>query len=164
MTEVVRMSAASPGVAVVCGDRRVTYAEFAARVNDLARWLIAAGVGPDVAVGVAMPRSVEMLVAIHAIVEAGGHYVPLDVDAPLDRVRYMLDTADARIVLVVDGAAPAVIADLPEPIRVIGVFCSTTSESLNPYHSRIHSSRLTIAEWETVTPLGRPVEPEVNSV
>lgn len=76
MTEVVRMSAASPGVAVVCGDRRVTYAEFAARVNDLARWLIAAGVGPDVAVGVAMPRSVEMLVAIHAIVEAGGHYVP----------------------------------------------------------------------------------------
>ncbi|AFA74602.1 putative non-ribosomal peptide synthetase [Gordonia polyisoprenivorans VH2] len=132
MTEVVRMSAASPGVAVVCGDRRVTYAEFAARVNDLARWLIATGVGPDVAVGVAMPRSVEMLVAIHAIVEAGGHYVPLDVDAPLDRVRYMLDTADARIVLVVDGAAPAVIADLPEPIRVIGVDTSVPIDPATP--------------------------------
>ncbi len=126
------MSAASPGVAVVCGDRRVTYAEFAARVNDLARWLIAAGVGPDVAVGVAMPRSVEMLVAIHAIVEAGGHYVPLDVDAPLDRVRYMLDTADARIVLVVDGASPAAIADLPEAIRVIGVDTSVPIDPATP--------------------------------
>ena len=64
--------------ALVCGERRVSYEEFAARVADLARGLIAAGVGPEVPVGVEIDRSVELLVAVHAVVAAGGHYVPLD--------------------------------------------------------------------------------------
>ncbi|WP_287384606.1 non-ribosomal peptide synthetase, partial [Gordonia sp. (in: high G+C Gram-positive bacteria)] len=102
--------------AVVFGDRVVSFAEFGARVTTLARELIAAGVAPDVAVGVVIDRSVEMMVAIHAVVAAGGQYVPIATDAPADRVRYMLDTAGVRIVLVTDTSSHVVsrlVADAP---------------------------------------------------
>ncbi|WYY18776.1 non-ribosomal peptide synthase/polyketide synthase [Gordonia malaquae] len=91
--------------AVVFGDREVSSAEFRARVNVLARRLIGEGVGPDVAVGVCIDRSVEMLTAIHAIVVAGGQYVPIDTNAPAERARYMLETAGATTLLVSDPAA-----------------------------------------------------------
>ncbi|GAB85278.1 putative non-ribosomal peptide synthetase [Gordonia rubripertincta NBRC 101908] len=91
--------------ALVFGDRRVSRDEFTARVADLARELIAAGVGPEVAVGVQIERSVELLVAVHAITEAGGHYVPLDAELPDERLRYMVATSGARLVLVRDDAA-----------------------------------------------------------
>ena len=70
------------GPALWFGGRGVSYAEFGARVNALARELISQGVGPNVAVGVAIDRSVELLVAIHAVVAAGGQYVPIATDAP----------------------------------------------------------------------------------
>ncbi|WP_338855634.1 amino acid adenylation domain-containing protein [Gordonia hongkongensis] len=112
MTDVVHVATRSDVPAIVFGSRRVSYAEFGARVDSLARHLISIGVGPDVAVAVAIPRSVELLVAIHGVVAAGGHYVPLDVDAPSDRTRYMLDTADARLVLVAAESAVALPTDV----------------------------------------------------
>ncbi|WP_353107691.1 amino acid adenylation domain-containing protein [Gordonia sp. (in: high G+C Gram-positive bacteria)] len=99
--EIARQIAATPNaVALESIDARLTYAEFGARVNTLARRLIARGVGPDVAVGVAVPRSIDMYVAIHAVVAAGGQYVPLDAGAPADRIAYMVETSGARLVLV----------------------------------------------------------------
>ncbi|WP_454165034.1 amino acid adenylation domain-containing protein [Gordonia iterans] len=93
--------AVEPGaVALVCGERVVSYGEFGARVNRLARVLIAAGVGPECAVAVAVPRSVEMMVAVHAVVAAGGQYVPIDLGTPVDRVEYMLATSRAGLLLV----------------------------------------------------------------
>ncbi|NED69745.1 AMP-binding protein, partial [Streptomyces sp. SID10244] len=98
---VARQAVTTPDLpALVSDDRTLTYGEFASRINVLARDLIRRGVGPDVAVGVCVPRSAEMVVAIHAVVAAGGQYVPIDVAAPVDRVRYMLDTAGAGIVIV----------------------------------------------------------------
>ena len=122
MTDVVHVATRSDVPAIVFGPRRVSYAEFGARVDALARHLISVGVGPDVAVAVAIPRSVELLVAIHGIVAAGGHYVPLDIDAPSDRTRYMLDTADARLALVAAGSAVELPAD------VTAVVVDTTTE------------------------------------
>ncbi|MCK0438390.1 non-ribosomal peptide synthase/polyketide synthase [Gordonia alkaliphila] len=109
--------------ALVFEGRAVSYAEFSARVATSARELIAAGVGPDVAVGVCFDRSVEMMVAIHAITAAGGQYVPIDVEAPADRARVMLETADARVVLVAAGAVPGPVADL-SGVRVLEVDAS----------------------------------------
>ncbi len=63
MTDVVHVATRSDVPAIVFGSRRVSYAEFGARVDSLARHLISIGVGPDVAVAVAIPRSVELLVA-----------------------------------------------------------------------------------------------------
>ncbi len=97
--------------AVIVGDREVGYREFGARVAVLARELIAAGVGPDVAVGVVIERSLEMLVAVHAVIAAGGQYVPIDTAAPSDRIEYMLDVSGATLVLV------AALAERPEALR-----------------------------------------------
>ncbi|MET9203195.1 amino acid adenylation domain-containing protein, partial [Gordonia sp. NPDC003585] len=98
-----QISAHPDDVVLIHRDRRVTGAEFGARVASLARTLIAEGVGPDVAVVVCIPRSIEMMIAIHGVVAAGGQYVPVDTDAPAERVEYMLTTAGAEIALVHAG-------------------------------------------------------------
>ncbi|MGP3709247.1 AMP-binding protein, partial [Gordonia paraffinivorans] len=85
--------------AVVFEGERLSYGEFDARVNRLARRLIEAGVGPDVLVAVAARRSVELLVGIYAVLKAGGAYVPLDPDHPVERTEYVLDTARPVVVL-----------------------------------------------------------------
>ncbi|WP_280498957.1 non-ribosomal peptide synthetase [Nocardia farcinica] len=79
--------------------RSLTYAEFAARVNRLARWLIAHGVGPETAVGLRMRRSLDQVTAMYAVHAAGGAYVPIDPDLPADRIDYMLATAAPVVVL-----------------------------------------------------------------
>ncbi|KAA0024935.1 non-ribosomal peptide synthetase [Antrihabitans cavernicola] len=92
--------AADPGaLAVVAGADRLSYAEFDARVNQLARYLISAGVGPETIVALSMRRSLDQLVTMYAIVKAGGAYLPIDPDQPQDRTDYILDAADPRLVL-----------------------------------------------------------------
>ncbi|MFD4428862.1 non-ribosomal peptide synthase/polyketide synthase, partial [Nocardia sp. NPDC058497] len=86
-------------VAVQFGAESLTYAEFDARVRVLAGRLVALGVGPEALVGLAMRRSVELIVAVHAIVRAGGAYVPLDPDHPVDRLRYVLEVAGPVVVV-----------------------------------------------------------------
>ncbi|MEU9704917.1 non-ribosomal peptide synthetase [Streptomyces sp. NPDC047981] len=86
-------------VAVVDGERRVTYAEADAAANRLARHLRALGVARETPVGLSLPRSAEFLVAALAVLKAGGAYVPLDPAYPRARLRTML--ADARCPLVV---------------------------------------------------------------
>ncbi|MFC0313716.1 amino acid adenylation domain-containing protein [Gordonia phosphorivorans] len=107
-------------VALVFEGRAVSYAEFGARVNVLARELISVGVGPDVAVGVCMDRGVELLVAVHAVVAAGGRYVPVDVGAPVERASVMLATAGVGVVLVVAGVRPAAVAEV-DGVRLVEV-------------------------------------------
>nr|WP_166501996.1 non-ribosomal peptide synthetase [Rhodococcus erythropolis] len=80
--------------AVVCGDVVLSYGEFDERVNRFARYLIGLGVGPESLVGLAVRRSVDLLVGLYAIVRAGGAWVPLDPDAPSSRNEYVLDSAD----------------------------------------------------------------------
>ncbi|WP_280300946.1 non-ribosomal peptide synthetase, partial [Nocardia abscessus] len=77
----------------------LSYAEFAARVNRLARHLIALGVGPDSMVALGMRRSIDLVAGMYAVSVAGGAYVPLDPDHPADRTRYVLDTARPVCVL-----------------------------------------------------------------
>ena len=82
------------------GARRVTtYAEFDALGNRLARYLIARGIGPEQRVAVALPRSLELLVAIYAVLKAGAAYVPIDPEQPAERIRHILDTAAPECVL-----------------------------------------------------------------
>ncbi|AFA74604.1 putative non-ribosomal peptide synthetase [Gordonia polyisoprenivorans VH2] len=114
--------------ALVHDGRRVSYREFADRVNSLARELIGVGVGPDVAVAVCIPRSVELLVALHAVITAGGQYVPIDPDAPLDRGEYMVEMAGVGTVLVGPGALPPVVSGLADRVWVHTVDASAPIE------------------------------------
>ncbi|NYD44504.1 amino acid adenylation domain-containing protein/non-ribosomal peptide synthase protein (TIGR01720 family) [Actinomadura luteofluorescens] len=92
-------------LAVICGEQRLTYRQFDARVNRLAHHLRAAGVGPDVPVAVCLERSVELLVALLAVVKAGGCYVPLDPEYPQARIASLIADTGVRLVLTGGGAA-----------------------------------------------------------
>ncbi|WP_157115919.1 non-ribosomal peptide synthetase, partial [Nocardia puris] len=102
----VRAAAEPNGHAVTFEGASLTYGELASRANRLARLLIAAGVGPESIVALAALRSLDMLVAMYAIVRAGGAYLPLDPAHPADRLAQLLDSADPALVLVVGGAEP----------------------------------------------------------
>ncbi|WP_333771887.1 non-ribosomal peptide synthetase, partial [Streptomyces sp. IBSBF 2435] len=96
------------GVAVVYEDEAVGYADLNARANRMARMLVAAGVGPEETVGLLMSRSVDLLVALLAVVKAGAAYLPLDPDYPADRIAYMLRDTAPRCVLTTAGMAARV--------------------------------------------------------
>jgi amino acid adenylation domain-containing protein len=86
-------------VALQAGERQLGYAALDAEANRLAAWLRAQGVGPDVVVGVCLERSPELVIALLAVLKAGGAYLPLDPGYPPQRLRFMLDDAGAAVVL-----------------------------------------------------------------
>ena len=111
-------AAATPdAMAAVCGDEQLTYRQLNERANRLARLLVAAGAGPDTVVAVTLPRSLDLITALVAVMKSGAAYLALDPDYPPDRLRMML--ADAAPVVAVTSTAvpegvrprPAVIVD-----------------------------------------------------
>ncbi|MBA8924142.1 amino acid adenylation domain-containing protein/non-ribosomal peptide synthase protein (TIGR01720 family) [Kutzneria viridogrisea] len=113
-----RVARANPDrEAVIDGDTALTYAELDRRSTELAHSLAARGIGPEQVVAVALPRSVELIVALLAVQKAGGVYLPIDPNYPADRVEAML--ADAAPVLTVTGT------DLPPSEHPLSRVCST---------------------------------------
>ncbi len=94
-----------------------TYREFDARVNRLARLLIARGAEPERVVAVAIGRSAELVTALYAVIKAGAAFLPIDPGHPAARIAHVLDTAKPLIVLTtsVDGT------DLPEGVDTVPV-------------------------------------------
>ncbi len=86
-------------IALVCEDQNLTYRELNSRANQVAHYLQVLGVGPEAPVGICLERSIEMIVGLLAILKAGGAYVPLDPAYPKERLKFILDDSQARIVL-----------------------------------------------------------------
>ncbi|MFE2532170.1 amino acid adenylation domain-containing protein, partial [Streptomyces sp. NPDC059371] len=86
-------------VALTDGEVTLTYGELNARANRLAHALIDRGVGPEQLVALALPRSAEQVVAVLAVLKAGGAYLPVDPEYPAARIAYLL--RDARPALLV---------------------------------------------------------------
>ncbi|MGW0860521.1 non-ribosomal peptide synthetase, partial [Streptomyces sp. NPDC002690] len=104
--------------AVTCGDTTLSYAELDTRSDRIAAALTAWGAGPETLVGLAAPRSAELLVAQLAVLKAGAGYLPLDVDYPRERLEFVL--ADARPVLVLaTGDAAALLPLTGVPVRTL---------------------------------------------
>ncbi len=85
--------------ALVMGTNRLAYGELNSRANRLAHFLRQQDIGPGRLVGVYLDRSLEMVVALLAILKAGGAYLPLDPKFPKDRIAFMLEDAEAPLVL-----------------------------------------------------------------
>ncbi|HVT15608.1 MAG TPA: amino acid adenylation domain-containing protein [Thermoanaerobaculia bacterium] len=104
-------AARTPAAAAIAhaGGELLTYGALAARTQRLARRLRASGVGPEVVVGIRMERGAPALVAILAVLEAGGAYLPLDPSYPDERLAFML--ADAGVRLVLDESSESAVAD-----------------------------------------------------
>ncbi|WJM89444.1 non-ribosomal peptide synthase/polyketide synthase [Pseudomonas brenneri] len=86
-------------VALVFAGQQLSYAELNARANQWAHRLLELGVGPDVLVGVAVERSLEMVIGLLAVLKAGGAYVPLDPEYPQDRLSYMIEDSGLKLLL-----------------------------------------------------------------
>ncbi|HET7286549.1 MAG TPA: condensation domain-containing protein, partial [Pyrinomonadaceae bacterium] len=85
--------------ALVFEGTELSYEQLNQRANQLAHYLKDLGVGADTAVGVLMERSVEMVVALLGVVKAGGAYLPLDPEYPVERLSWMLDNARSPVLL-----------------------------------------------------------------
>nr|UBH04475.1 NosC [Desmonostoc muscorum CCALA 125] len=86
-------------VAVEFENQQLTYQQLNSRANELGHYLQSLGVGADVLVGICVERSIEMVVGLLGILKAGGAYVPLDPDYPSDRLSFMLEDAQLRVLL-----------------------------------------------------------------
>ena len=86
-------------VAVVCGEQQMSYQELNHQANQVAHYLRKQGVGPGVAVGLCVERSVEMVIALLAVLKTGGAYVPLDPTYPQERLAYILEDADVMVLV-----------------------------------------------------------------
>jgi amino acid adenylation domain-containing protein/non-ribosomal peptide synthase protein (TIGR01720 family) len=89
-----------PGaIALTCGTEQLTYGELNARANRLARELARHGVAPDTLAGLYIERSNELVIALLAILKAGGAYLPIDLSYPAERMRFMLEDAQAPVLV-----------------------------------------------------------------
>ncbi|MGY0057919.1 non-ribosomal peptide synthase/polyketide synthase [Streptomyces sp. LZ34] len=159
----------SDATALVSGTDSVSYRELNARANRLAHWLIGEGVGPEKLVGVMLPRSVELVVAVLAVLKAGGGYVPIDIDYPAERRAFILE--DAAPILVLDeeilsrdvsgfpDADPGIEVDLGHPEYLIYTSGSTgRPKGVVVPHRGVASLARTQVELLGVTPASRVLQ------
>ncbi|QXH49544.1 amino acid adenylation domain-containing protein [Pseudomonas fakonensis] len=119
---IARQAAAHPdALALTFGLEQYSYGQLERWANRLAQRLVAAGVGPETRVGVALPRTPQLLVSLLAVFKAGGAYVPLDPDYPAERVAYMLQDSAAHLVISEpEVAGRLALADCTEVLLVDG--------------------------------------------
>jgi amino acid adenylation domain-containing protein len=86
-------------IAVLFEEQQLTYGELNRRANQLARYLVKQGMGPDTLVAICMERSLEMVVGLLGILKAGGAYVPLDRSYPKERLAFMLEDSQVGVLL-----------------------------------------------------------------
>ena len=116
-----RQVARDPGaVAIVAGDAAISYRELDERSTRVAAALRRRGIGPETVVAVAMPRSVDLAVALLAVVKAGGAYLPIEPGLPAAQVTTLLGTSSAATLLVENAAAGPLPPAAGTPVTVFG--------------------------------------------
>ena len=106
-------------VAVVFKDTSLTYKELNDKANALAHYMISYGVKKDTVVALRMPKSLEMVIGILAIIKAGACYLPINLGYPEERVKYMVSDSGAKVLLFLNIAD-----DMPFDIPKIDISLS----------------------------------------
>ncbi|MBT2574895.1 amino acid adenylation domain-containing protein [Bacillus sp. ISL-51] len=135
--------------AAVFEERELTYGELNRKANQLAHMLIARGIGPEQFVALALPRSLDMIVGLLAVLKAGAAYLPLDPDYPADRIAFMLQDAkpvymltnrEAALKLSAGSEVPSFTLDDPRNAEELNQYADTNPEDagricpLSPLH------------------------------
>ena len=114
-----QQASARPGsLALVCAGQEITYGELDRRANQLARFLRGRGVGRGDCVGLWLPRSIEAIVSLLAVLKAGAAYVPLDPEFPPERVGFILSDCRARA-LVTTSRSGALADSFPAEVVLV---------------------------------------------
>lgn len=140
--------AQTPGAAALTFEgQSLSYIELNRRSNRLAHYLRSLGVGPDARVAICAERSIEMVVALLAVVKAGGAYVPLDPTYPSDRLGFMLDDS-APVALLTQGHLAGVFADKNYAGKIVDLsgsvpaWCDQPETNLEALDGCFHSGNL----------------------
>jgi amino acid adenylation domain-containing protein/non-ribosomal peptide synthase protein (TIGR01720 family) len=147
--------------ALVCGDDVVTYAVLGDRIDRLAHDLMQRGVGRGGRVALCLPRSIDVVVAVFAVLECGAVYLPIDPDLPADRIAFMLEDAQVSCVLTTDSMH----AHLPADSSIVVRLDKIAEQALaKPYLASQSPSRLNDACYLIYTSgsTGRPKGVIVN--
>ncbi len=111
-------------IAVMFGNKRLTYKELDTRVNTLVSWLTFRGVEAGSIVGLRLYRSLEMMVALFGILKAGCAYLPISPDYPEERIKFLLADSAAKIVLTPNELAEVIEGKHRQPFEKIKTHCS----------------------------------------
>jgi tyrocidine synthetase-3 len=143
--------------ALVFGEQELTYKELNEKANQLARVLRAQGVQADTIVGLMVERSLEMMIGLFAILKAGGTYLPIDPTYPAERMNYLLE--DSQVKLVLSHQLLLAHNKLPEQIEVIYIedeshFEETDKENLPHMNSSNDVAYIIYTSGSTGKPKG----------
>ena len=119
-------------LAIVTESHRLTYRELNERSNRLARYLAALQIGPEIVTGIFLERSVEMMVAILAVLKTGGAYLPLDPAYPEERLKFMLSDSGARVLLTSRHLSDCLLTPHQETVILDDVELPPDDDSPNP--------------------------------
>ena len=151
-------------VAVVSAGRGLTYRELDWRSHQLARHLHQLGVHTETLVGIAVERSVEMMVGLLAILKAGGAYVPMDPSYPAKRIALMIEDSDAPVILATErtrsclGNTSRQIVSIDGAIESAADAISTHSTSLSSTASGQNLAYVIYTSGSTGKPKGVMIE------
>ncbi|SDT80521.1 non-ribosomal peptide synthetase [Actinoplanes derwentensis] len=107
--------------AVWSGEGSLTYGELSRRAHEIAASLTARGAGPEQVVGVHLPRSTEQVAAVLAVLLTGAAFLPLDPAYPPDRLRYMIDDSQVRVVVTSDITDHSLVGAAGRPITLMAI-------------------------------------------
>ncbi|MEC3975542.1 non-ribosomal peptide synthetase [Amycolatopsis sp. H20-H5] len=134
-----RVASIPDATAVVFEDECLTYADLAARADRLAGELAARGAGPERVVAVLLPRSVELIVALLAVVRCGAAFLPIDPDYPEGRIVHLLGDA-APVVVVTNAEMSSLLPPDIEPLVPPFEGAAPAGTPLAPFIPRLHGS------------------------
>ena len=146
--------------------RASTTRQLDERVNRLAWLLRHRGIGPEQTVALAIPRSIDAVVALFAVLRAGAAYLPLELDYPDERLAVMLDDAGPVCVLTTTAVAPRIAGAARRPARSIvldddGVARRAGRRRRRDWDGYRAGARRT--RPTSSTPPGRPASPRASS-
>src|ERR1700682_3951357 len=129
-------------IAVVEGDRRLTYRDLNSQANRLAAYLRGRGIGPEVPVAICLKRSTNLMVSMFAVLKAGGACVPLDPAYPAERLEFMLQDTRAALLLTQDELLPSRVTNTTEMIDLPITWGMINQESADQVASGVSAKGL----------------------
>jgi amino acid adenylation domain-containing protein len=114
-------------LAIIHGDRQLSYREVNEHANQLAHRLRIENVGPETLVGIALPRSMEMIFAVLGVLKAGAPYLPLDPTWPAERLKFIIRDAQPKLVI----TTTQLLSLLPQDLRCLALDAEEMGEQLS---------------------------------